>query len=109
MNRRTPATAFQALPKAQPDELKTVRDHRVRTDRVGKNGKVTLRWKGELRRLYIGRKYARGPVVLICLDGDVSAVDPETGTQWGHYTLDPSKLYHSNELGRKREGKSPPE
>lgn len=98
LGRNTPATAYQALPKATPALLHGHPDHRLRVDKVGKTGKVTLRWKGQLRRLYVGRKYTRQPIVLVCIDDHVTAFNTTTGTQIGFYELNPDKLYHPNLL-----------
>lgn len=38
------------------------REYRLRADKVGKTGKVTLRWHGDLKRLYVGRRWAREPI-----------------------------------------------
>ena len=98
INRQTPAQAYNRLPKAQPMEIPIGNDNRLRRDKVDNDGKVTLRWAGVMRKLYIGRKHRKREVILICINNNITAVNPYTGEVWGKYTLDKSKKYHSNEL-----------
>lgn len=98
LNRRTPHQAYNFLPKAQPLDIPIGTDNRLRRDKVGNEGKVTLRYKGKLKKLYIGRKHGGKEVILICLDHNITAVDPHNGEIWGKYELDPDKNYHPNLL-----------
>ena len=58
-HRATPATAYQARPKATPGDRATDTHDRVRTDRLDTNGCVTLRVHGRLHHIGIGRTHAR--------------------------------------------------
>ena len=100
LDRKTPAHAYSRLPKAQPMDIPIGNDNRLRRDKVGNEGKVTLRWKGQLRKLYVGRKHATADIILVCINNDITAVDPHTGEIWGKYKLNESKKYHPNLLGQ---------
>ena len=92
LNRTTPAEAYTALPKALPADIKPDHDYRLRTDKVGTNGKTTLRWGGKLRRLYIGRRWGGEPITMVCIDNRVSIKITTTGAQIAAYTLTEKKL-----------------
>ena len=105
LNRTTPAEAYTALPKALPADIKPDRDYRLRTDKVGTNGKTTLRWGGKLRRLYIGRRWGGEPITMICIDNHVDIKTTATGAQIAAYTLTEEKIYYNkkdNELSPQR-------
>src|SRR5215469_3368740 len=55
----TPATAYQARPKAAPGDRSADSHDRVRADAVDANGTVTLRHGGKLYHIGIGRTHAR--------------------------------------------------
>lgn len=92
LNRTTPAEAYTALPKALPADIKPDHDYRLRTDKVGTNGKTTLRWGGKLRRLYIGRRWGGEPITMVCIDNRVSIKITTTGAQIAAYTLTEKNL-----------------
>ena len=105
LNRTTPAEAYTALPKALPADIKPDHDYRLRTDKVGTNGKTTLRWGGKLRRLYIGRRWGGEPITMICIDNHVDIKTTATGAQIAAYTLTEEKIYYNkkdNELSPQR-------
>ena len=56
-HRATPATVYQARPKAKPGTHTDTHD-RVRTDRVDEAGSVTLRVAGRLHHIGVGRTHA---------------------------------------------------
>jgi transposase InsO family protein/transposase-like protein len=59
-HRATPATAYNARPKAAPGLDRTSHTHhRVRHDKISKAGTVTLRVAGRLRHISIGRYLRR--------------------------------------------------
>ena len=61
LHRRTPAEAYQQLPKAEP-RLRDGDEHwRVRYDTVDHSGTITIRYAGRLRHLGIGRRPPRHP------------------------------------------------
>ena len=91
-NRRTPHTAYHALPKAIPEALPHD-EHRIRTDTVDKDGKVTLRYAGKLRHLGMGRAYAGIPVRMLINDRDVVVINRKTGEMLRRFWIDPEKDY----------------
>ncbi|MDK4325965.1 IS481 family transposase [Corynebacterium propinquum] len=99
LNRQTPAQAYNRLPKAQPLDIPIGTDNRLRRDKVDNDGKVTLRWAGNMRKLYVGRKHRTKEIMLICINNDITAITPHTGEIWGRYHLDKTKKYHRNQLG----------
>ena len=99
LNRQTPAQAYNRLPKAQPLDIPIGTDNRLRRDKVDNDGKVTLRWAGNMRKLYVGRKHRTKEIMLICINNDITAINPHTSEIWGRYHLDKTKKYHRNQLG----------
>ena len=89
----TPATAYQARPKATPDNRSTDTHHRVRTDRIDTNGKLTLRHHGRLHHIGIGRTHARTRVLLLIQDLHVRVINAATGELLRDLTLDPARDY----------------
>ncbi len=73
-NHCTPATAYNARPKAGPGNRSTDRHLRVRRDRVDSTGSVTLRHNGRLHHIGIGRTHARTPVILLVDDLDIRII-----------------------------------
>jgi transposase InsO family protein len=92
-HRATPATAYQARPKATPGHQETDSHHRVRTDRVDKSGKITLRHGGRLYSIGIGRTHARTRVIALVHDLDIRIIDAATGELLRELVLDPSQRY----------------
>jgi hypothetical protein len=63
--RCTPATAYQARPKAGPGQRPSNPTHeRPRRDRIDKAGKITLRYGGQLCAIDVGRTHT-GTHVLV--------------------------------------------
>ncbi|EAP98514.1 transposase [Janibacter sp. HTCC2649] len=94
-HRSTPATAYNARPKATPTTDRTDDTHdRVRTDKINKNGVVTLRYQGTLHKIGVGRTHARTRVFLLVQDLNVRIVDAATGELLRELTLDPHRTYH---------------
>ena len=50
-----------------------------------------------MRKLYVGRKHRTKEIMLICINNDITAVNPHTGEIWGRYHLDKTKKYHRNQ------------
>ena len=55
-HKATPATAYGARPKADP-QTRTDTHNRVRTDRVDQAGSLSLRVRGRLHHIGVGRTY----------------------------------------------------
>lgn len=90
----TPATAYQARPKAAPGVEPSSTSHdRVRADRVDTDGKLTLRVNGRLHHIGIGRTHARTPVLMLIHDLEVRVIDAATGELLHQLTIDPDRDY----------------
>jgi transposase InsO family protein len=92
-DRRPPEEAFYERVKAQPSgvPIKDAGQFRIRFDKVN-NGKVTLRYDGELRRLGIGRAHDAKRVVLLVDDRDVR-VHSVHGEFLAEFCIDPQRIY----------------
>ena len=90
----TPATTYQARPKATPGANRTGDTHdRVRHDRIDDSGCVTLRHDGRLHHIGIGRTHARTHVILLVQDLQIRIIDAATGELLRELILDPSRDY----------------
>jgi hypothetical protein len=92
-HRATPATAYQARPKAVPGDRSADTHHRVRTDRIDVTGKVTLRHHGRLYHIGIGRACAGTRILLLTRDLHVRIIGAATGELLRELILDPSRNY----------------
>jgi transposase InsO family protein len=93
--RRPPAVAYGARDKRVPRRAAIdAVGYRVRRDRVAKNGTVTLRHRGRLHHIGIGRPYAGWPILLLVAGTDVSVLDV-SGTVIRHLRLDPRVDYQA--------------
>ena len=93
LGRRTPATAYTALPKTGPTIELLERHWRVRHDTVDKAGLITLRWAGKLRHLAIGRAHKATPVLLLVAGDDTLVINHTTGEIIAEHTLNPDRDY----------------
>jgi transposase InsO family protein len=90
----TPATTYNARPKATPSTDRDNDHHdRVRHDKISKAGTVTLRVAGQLRHIGVGRTYAGTYVILLVQDLDVRIVHAATGELLRELTIDPRRDY----------------
>jgi len=92
-HRQTPATAYNARPKATPGTQPDIAHDRVRTDRVDADGKLTLRHAGRLYHIGIGRTHARTRVLMLVHDLEVRVINAATGEILRELTLDPTRNY----------------
>lgn len=93
-HRATPATVYDAMPKALPGPSRDPDTHdRVRHDRVASSGTVTLRVAGALRHIGIGRTHAGTHVILLIQDLQVRVVNATTGELLRELTIDPTRDY----------------
>lgn len=93
-HRATPATVYDALPKAAPGANRTRDTHdRVRHDVIDGSGCVTLRHNGRLHHIGIGRTHARTRVILLIQDLDIRIVNAATGELLRELVLDPRRDY----------------
>lgn len=95
--RMTPKAAFEAGEKARPicPEIDLPKGTRVRRDRIDGGGAVTLRHKGRLHHIGVGRAHKHKEVIMLVADFDVRILTEE-GEVLRHLTLDPIKNYQGH-------------
>jgi transposase InsO family protein len=93
--RRTPATAWQARPRAIPTRqgIKISEHFRVRRDRIDDSGVITLRHASRLHHIGLGRRWAGTPVLLLARDLDLRIITEDTGELIRELELDPTRDY----------------
>ena len=106
LDRRTPAAAYTATPKAAPAGAKQGDHWRRRIDRVDQFGKLTLRHAGQLRHIGIGRAHARKHVLMLIHDADVTISDATTGEIIRELTIDPKRNYQPRTSGQRKTPRS---
>jgi transposase InsO family protein len=88
IGRRTPAEAFAARDKSHPLGPKIdAAGYRVRHDKVDKTGSVTLRYRGRLHHIGVGRPYAGWRVILLVAGRDIRILGAD-GSPLRHLVLD---------------------
>jgi len=94
LGRLTPASAFDARPKAEPSGTGFLvpGHYRVRRDRIDPSGVVTLRYKSRLHHIGLGRRHAGTRVLILVADLDVRVLT-EDGEMLRELTLDASRDY----------------
>jgi transposase InsO family protein len=93
IGRRTPASVFAAREKAVPTGAVVAADgRRLRFDKVDKRGTVTIRSRGRLHHIGIGRMYAGWRVAMLVDDRDIEIVSLD-GSPLRRLVLDPAKDY----------------
>ena len=102
IDRQTPATAWTARPKATPSRqgIQISEHFRVRTDRVDRDGKLTLRSASRLHHIGVGRDYAGTRVLMLIRDLNVRVIAQDTGELIRELDIDPSRDYQPS--GRDR-------
>ncbi|PRA01251.1 hypothetical protein CQ010_04010 [Arthrobacter sp. MYb211] len=60
---------------------------------MDKDGKLTLRYGGQLRHLGMGRTYSGVPVRMLIDDRDVTVINRKTGEIIRYFKIEPSKNY----------------
>ena len=91
--RATPATAYNARPKAAPGDRSADTHNRVRRDRIDHSGVVTLRHHGKLHHIGVGRTHARTHVLLLIQDLHIRVINAATGELIRELILDPARDY----------------
>jgi transposase InsO family protein len=94
LNRKTPAVAFAARPKAAPSQTgPTIADHyRVRHDTIDTNGTITIRYQSRLHHIGIGRRHAGQNVLVLVHDLEIRVVTTN-GELLRELTLNPTRDY----------------
>ena len=90
--RITPAEAYQARNKAQPQMALAEAHLRIRNDKVDSHGKVSLRYGNKMLHLGVGRAW-NGTRVRLYIAGTEIRVVTEDGELIGVTTLDLTKSY----------------
>ena len=96
LDRRTPAQAYQALPKALPADARNPGHYRTRYDRADKKGTMTLRRGGQMHHLAIGAKHARKRVLALVDEHHVTVIELLTGEVLSTHDIQPEKAYWRN-------------
>jgi transposase InsO family protein len=92
-HRATPALAYQARPKATPDQHQPDTEFRVRHDRID-GGNVSLRVDGHMHHIGLGRTLD-GTRVIMLIDGyNIRVVHAATGEIIRTLTINPERRYH---------------
>jgi transposase InsO family protein len=98
LDRRTPANAYQATPKALPANNGHPPGHyRLRYDRLDNNGKMSLRRAGRMHHLGVGAKHARKRVLALADDHHITVTDLTTGEILSRHQIEPQKTYWRNQ------------
>lgn len=92
LNRRTPAQAYNNLPKSSP-ETSDLKEVRTRQDRVDQDGKVSLRYAGRMRHLAVGRPHKGTRIHLALIDNHAWIADSKTGEILAEFIIDTTKGY----------------
>jgi transposase InsO family protein len=90
--RRTPAHAYTARPKAAPTSSRLGIHWRVRTDRIDRDGKLTLRVNGRLHHIGIGRHHAGSHIRMLIADLHIRIINAD-GQLLRELVLDPTRDY----------------
>jgi transposase InsO family protein len=93
-HRATPATAYNARPKATPGTDRSSDVHyRVLHDIVDKDGKLSLRINGRMHHIGLGAEHRRTPVIKIVDDLHVRIVHAATGELLRELDIDLTRDY----------------
>ncbi len=93
---RPPLEAFMARPRAVPSRPGFVLPphHRVRQDKVGVGGTVTLRYNSRLHHIGVGRRHTGTRILVLVADLDVRILTQD-GELLRELTLDPTRDYQA--------------
>jgi transposase InsO family protein len=96
LGRHTPAEAFKARIKARPTkpDKPPASSLRLRRDTVDLDGKLTIRYAGQIRHLGIGRRFAGTRVRMLINDRDIRVLNL-AGQLLGDYTINPNRNYQA--------------
>jgi transposase InsO family protein len=96
LDRRTPAAAYQARPKATPAASTPAEPQaRVRRDIIDSDGKLTLRHNGRLHHIGMSRTHARTPVLMLINGCDIRIIHATTGEMLRELHLNPAVDYQA--------------
>ena len=103
LNRRTPAAAYQARPKATPPSTPESQPQaRVRRDIIDSHGKLSLRHAGRLHHIGVGRTHARTPILMLINGLHIRIIHATTGQIIRELILNPAVDYQARGLRKPR-------
>ena len=89
---KTPLQAFEARLKAHPTLPASAVQYRVRRDKLDAGGRVTVRYLGRLRHVYVSYRHRRQPVTLLIVGPHLQVV-AEDGLILRELTFDAKRNY----------------
>ena len=93
LDRRTPASAYTARPKAVPTGTPLLAGHwRIRHGRIDPSGVFTLRHNSRLHHIGVGRRHAGTDILVLVHDLDIRVLTTD-GELIRELALDPTKDY----------------
>jgi len=98
LDRRTPAQAYAARPKAVPTGIKIPAHYRVRNDTIDSGGTVTLRHNSRLHHIGLGAQRRGTRVTLLIHDLHIRIISRDTGELIRELILDPNRDYQPRGL-----------
>jgi transposase InsO family protein len=98
LQRRAPAQAYAARPKAVPTGPIIDRHYRVRADKIDKGGTITLRYNSRMHHIGLGARLAGTPVTVLVDDLHVTVLHRRTGELIRDLTLDPTRDFQPRGL-----------
>ena len=98
LDRRTPAQAYTARPKALPTGPIIPAHYRVRHDKIDTGGSVTLRHNSRLHHIGLGTRLAGTPITLLIDNLHIRVIHRHTGDMIRELTLDPTRDYQPRGL-----------
>ncbi|MFE1522973.1 IS481 family transposase [Schaalia turicensis] len=90
---KTPHEAYHARPKDGPTISHDGQDWRVRIDKIGTSGTITLRYAGKLRHLGIGRAHRGQAIIALTHGPNVVIINRASGEIIAEFTIDPTRNY----------------
>jgi transposase InsO family protein len=98
LNRKTPAEAYAARPKAVATGLKIPAHYRVRNDIIDTGGSVSLRHNSRMHHIGLGTRRAGTRVTLLIDDLHIRVIGRDSGELIRELTLDPTRDYQPRGL-----------
>ncbi len=100
LDRRTPADAYQATPKALPASPRPQGHYRLRYNRLDSTGAMSFRRAGRMHHLGTGRPNTRKRVLALADETHVThvtVIELETGEILSIHLIEPDKTYWRNQ------------
>lgn len=97
LDRRTPTTAYNALPKATAPGHGNPGHYRLRYDHPDTLGKMSFRRAGRMHHLGIGATHAGKRVLALADDTTVTVIHLDTGEILSTHLIEPNKTYWRNQ------------